>query len=115
MKASTKIKWIFLAAFALLLILVLVGWWATLVSPAEVRTYSQDDLQSIKICRNCKCAELDRALWPELIQQVSRLEFTFNIGKRNEMSQDLYELRFDWGKNGVFGIRLWTRPSINGN
>lgn len=93
----------------------LIMWWSTSVSPSDVRTYSLNELRGVSICRNCQCVGLEPSIWPELIRKVINLRFTIGTGWKGEESQELYEVEFDWGKNGRFGIRLWTRPSLNGH
>ncbi len=109
-----KIKLTFFVSFLVLAGMFLVDWRAARVSPAHVRSYHPDDLHRIEVCRSCVCAELDRTLWPEFIRQVYDLKSTWNVGGKGETGRDLYYVKLDWGKHGTFALRLWTRPSIEG-
>ena len=109
-----RIKGLLILAFLVIVGILLIIWRSGSVSPTDVRAYSLDDLRSVKICRDCKCADLDRTTWPELIQHVEKLQSTLNVGSKGETGQNLYNIEFDWGKKGVFGLRIWTRPSIKG-
>lgn len=110
-----KIRLLLILAFILVIGVVLIGWWANRISPADVRAYSLNDLHSVKVCPNRQCVDLDRGAWAELVERVGRLESTWNVGRKGEESTDLFYVEFDWGNNGTFGLRLWTRSSIKGN
>lgn len=110
-----KVRLLLILAFILFVGVVLIGWWANRISPADVGAYPLSDLRSVKVCRNRKCADLDRGAWSELVERVGKLESTWNVGWKGEEGRDLFYVKFDWGKHGTFGLRLWTRPSIKGN